>query len=105
MEKEPELEARMGDGETDAARVRRAARFVQTRVLVDVEHAPDLIVAEVVIALAARPFRGLVRQLHRGFHRRPGIAAGAPDVYTNRVGALRDAKSFDVLHLCNRTFT
>ncbi len=49
----PQLEAWVGDGEVDRVRLREGSRLLEMGVLVDVEDAPDLVVREVLVVVAA----------------------------------------------------
>lgn len=54
VKKQPQLKARIGHREMKAGGKGIGARFSDPRMIVDVEHAPNLVVAQEVIASAFR---------------------------------------------------
>jgi hypothetical protein len=103
VEQQPQLEAGVGNRELNSVFAGDYACLIQTLVLIDVEHAPDLVVAQVVVTFAVRLLTGLIRQLGRVLHEGTGIAPGRLDVHTHRSRSLHPAESVQITGLGDAT--
>lgn len=96
MKQQPQFEAWVGHRETNILSSRQPLSGNQTGVLIDIEHAPDFVVLQVVISLTPGTLGGIIPECRSSLDERLRVPTGGFHMNSDRICPVRNPKSVEV---------
>lgn len=105
MKQQPQFEAWVGHRDTNILSSRQPLSRNQTDVLIDIEHAPDFVVLQVVITLTPGTLGGIIPECRSSLDERLRVSTRRFHMNSDRICPVRDAKPVEVFGFRNDTLT